>query len=79
MRHPRRDELQNHLSRAGIETLIHYPVPPHLSPAYADFSYARGDYPRTERIADTLLSLPIGPHLGADLQNRVIGALAEFT
>jgi dTDP-4-amino-4,6-dideoxygalactose transaminase len=79
VRHPRRDELQNHLSRAGIETLIHYPVPPHLSPAYADFSYARGDYPRTESIADTLLSLPIGPHLGADLQNRVISALAEFT
>ncbi|RPJ14620.1 MAG: DegT/DnrJ/EryC1/StrS family aminotransferase [Deltaproteobacteria bacterium] len=79
VRHPRRDELQKHLSRAGIETLIHYPVPPHLSPAYADFSYARGDYPRTERIADTLLSLPIGPHFGADLQNTIISALAEFT
>jgi dTDP-4-amino-4,6-dideoxygalactose transaminase len=79
VRHPRRDELQRHLSGAGIETLIHYPVPPHLSPAYADLSYVRGDYPRTERIADTLLSLPIGPHLGADSQNRIIAALAEFT
>ena len=65
VRHPRRDELQRHLSGAGIETLIHYPVPPHLSPAYADLSYVRGDYPRTERIADTLLSLPIGPHVGS--------------
>jgi dTDP-4-amino-4,6-dideoxygalactose transaminase len=79
VRHPRRDELQRHLSGAGIETLIHYPVPPHLSPAYSDLSYVRGDYPRTERIADTLLSLPIGPHLGADLQNRIISALTEFT
>jgi dTDP-3-amino-3,4,6-trideoxy-alpha-D-glucose transaminase len=79
VRHPRRDELQRHLAGAGIETLIHYPVPPHLSPAYADLSYVRGDYPRTERIADTLLSLPIGPHMGIDMQNRVIAALAEFT
>ena len=79
VRHPRRDELQRHLAGAGIETLIHYPVPPHLSSAYTDLSYARGDYPRTERIADTLLSLPIGPHFGTDLQNRVISALAEFT
>jgi len=79
VRHPRRDELQRHLAGAGIETLIHYPVPPHLSPAYTDLSYVRGDYPRTERIADTLISLPIGPHLGTDLQNRIISALAEFT
>jgi dTDP-4-amino-4,6-dideoxygalactose transaminase len=79
VRHPRRDELQRHLSGAGIETLIHYPVPPHLSPAYSDLSYVRGDYPKTERIADSLLSLPIGPHLGTDLQNRIITALAEFT
>jgi dTDP-4-amino-4,6-dideoxygalactose transaminase len=79
VRHPRRNELQRHLSGAGIETLIHYPVPPHLSPAYADLSYVRGDYPRTERIADTLLSLPIGPHVGVDMQNRIIAALTEFT
>jgi dTDP-4-amino-4,6-dideoxygalactose transaminase len=79
VRHPRRDEMQKHLHRAGIETLIHYPVPPHLSPAYTDLSCVRGDYPRTERIADTLLSLPIGPHLGADLQSRIITAMAEFT
>ena len=78
VRHPRRDELQRHLSGAGIETLIHYPVPPHLSPAYTELSYVRGDYPRTERIADTLLSLPIGPHLGTDFQNRIITTLTEF-
>ena len=79
VRHPRRDELQRHLAGAGIETLIHYPVPPHLSPAYSELSYARGDYPKTERLADSLLSLPIGPHLGTDSQNRIITALAEFT
>jgi dTDP-4-amino-4,6-dideoxygalactose transaminase len=76
--HQRRDELQKHLSRAGIETLIHYPVPPHLSAAYADLSYVRGDFPRTERIAETLLSLPIGPHLVDDVQSRIISTMAEF-
>ena len=42
VRHPRRDELQNHLSRAGIETLIHYPVPPHLSQAYSERGFDSG-------------------------------------
>ncbi len=79
VRHPRRDELQRHLSCAGIETLIHYPVPPHLSTAYTDLLYVRGDFPRTEKIADSLLSLPIGPHLGTDSQDRIISALAEVT
>jgi dTDP-4-amino-4,6-dideoxygalactose transaminase len=79
VRHPRRDELQRHLSGAGIETLIHYPVPPHLSSAYKDLSYVPGDYPRTESIAGSLLSLPIGPHLGQELQNRIISVLTDFT
>jgi dTDP-4-amino-4,6-dideoxygalactose transaminase len=61
--HPRRDALQARLKAKGVETLIHYPVPPHLSGAYADRREGRGTYPLTERMADRILSLPMGPHL----------------
>ncbi|HQQ95915.1 MAG TPA: DegT/DnrJ/EryC1/StrS family aminotransferase [Cyclobacteriaceae bacterium] len=57
----RRDELQKHLSAAGIGTLIHYPIPPHLQKAYAHLQYRRGDFPIAERLADTCLSLPLWP------------------
>jgi dTDP-4-amino-4,6-dideoxygalactose transaminase len=78
VRHPRRDELQRHLSRAGVETLIHYPVPPHRSNAYADRDFGPGAFPLAERIAATVLSLPMGPHLTVDLQERVMEAVVSF-
>ncbi len=78
VRHPRRDELQRHLERAGVDTLIHYPVPPHRSGAYAGRGFAAGDFPVAERIAATVLSLPMGPHLTADQQARVVKAVASF-
>ena len=61
IRHPRRDALQKHLADRGIGTLIHYPVPPHLSGAYADLSKRIGRLPVTETLSRTLLSIPIGP------------------
>ena len=76
--HPRRDALQKHLGQAGIGTLIHYPVPPHLSDAYADRRGKRGDYPLAERLADTVLSLPIGPHLTAAEVETVAQAVRDF-
>jgi dTDP-4-amino-4,6-dideoxygalactose transaminase len=66
VRHPQRDRLQQKLAEAGIGTLIHYPVPPHLSGAYADLQPPSSDnwnLPITEELAETVLSLPIGPHL----------------
>jgi dTDP-4-amino-4,6-dideoxygalactose transaminase len=63
VQHPERDQLQQKLTEAGIGTLIHYPMPPHLSGAYADDGWARGDFPLAERIAASVLSLPMGPHL----------------
>ena len=62
-RHPRRDAWQQQLTAAEIGTLIHYPVPPHLSGAYADGKWSRGTFPIAEDLADTVLSLPMGPHL----------------
>ena len=78
VRHPRRDDLQRHLSQAGVETLIHYPIPPHRSGAYADRGFRDGDFPLTERIAASLLSLPMGPHLTPAMQERVLEAVASF-
>ena len=61
--HPDRDACQATLQEQGIETLIHYPVPPHLSGAYSDLGMRRGSFPVTERLADATLSLPLYPQL----------------
>jgi dTDP-4-amino-4,6-dideoxygalactose transaminase len=78
VRHAQRDRLQAHLEQAGIGTLIHYPVPPHLSGAYGEAGWKRGDFSLTEELADTLLSLPMGPHLKIEDQAVVIEAVGEF-
>jgi dTDP-4-amino-4,6-dideoxygalactose transaminase len=63
VRHKERDRLQQHLRSSGIDTLIHYPCPPHLQNAYSELGYTQGAFPRTERMADEVLSLPIFPAL----------------
>jgi len=78
VRHSRRDALQRHLKEAGIATLVHYPIPPHLSGAYAGNGWKLGDFPVTEELAETVLSLPIGPHLNDDALTQVIRSLHEF-
>ncbi len=78
IRHPQRNNLQQFLQQAGIEPLIHYPVPPHLSEAYADFSWQIGGYPITEKLANSVLSLPLGPHLEEKSVARVIKAIQTF-
>ena len=75
VRHPRREALQTALEQAGIGTVIHYPVPPHLQPAYATLGLAAGTFPVTERIAREILSLPMGPHLSEPQQESVIAAV----
>jgi dTDP-4-amino-4,6-dideoxygalactose transaminase len=78
VRHPLRDKLQRYLKESGIGTLVHYPVPPHLSGAYASDGWKRGDFPITEELADTVLSIPIGPHLDRDGIASVIETLEAF-
>ncbi len=51
IRHAKRDDLQKYLKNKGIDTLIHYPVPPHLSGAYADLNMPKGTFPIAEKIA----------------------------
>ena len=76
--HPQRHRLQETLKAHGVGTLIHYPVPPHLSEAYRDLGYHAGDFPITEKMADTFLSIPMGPHLSMDDADYVIEKIREF-
>lgn len=54
-----RENFQNYLEQNGIGSVIHYPIPPHLSEAYKYLGYKKGDFPITERYAETVLSLPL--------------------
>jgi dTDP-4-amino-4,6-dideoxygalactose transaminase len=74
VRHPQRDALQARLDEAGIDTIIHYPIPPHRSGAYAA-DYANAQLPVAELLADEVLSLPIGPHLPLEDVDRVAEAV----
>lgn len=79
IRHARRNELSAALRDAGVETQIHYPIPVHRQPAYADLGYPKGSLPVTERIADQILSLPIGVGLTTSDLAIVANAIATFT
>jgi dTDP-4-amino-4,6-dideoxygalactose transaminase len=63
VRHPERDALRLHLAARGIQSMVHYPRPPHLHPAYADLGYRPGDFPEAERASREVLSLPIWPEM----------------
>jgi dTDP-4-amino-4,6-dideoxygalactose transaminase len=78
VRHRHRDKLKEFLTTCKVGTLIHYPVPPHLSGAYAEHGWRIGDYPITEKLADTNLSIPMGPHLTEEMQAVVISNLKRF-
>ena len=67
-----RDGLQRQLAREGIQTMIHYPIPPHRQQAYAGLSMAPEALPVANRLAGEVLSLPIGPHLSRDDALRVV-------
>lgn len=75
VQHPKRDLLMERLRDEGIDTLIHYPIPPHLQDAYDDCGYSKGAFPIAERMAATVLSLPIGPQMSVEEQDKVIEAV----
>ena len=78
VRHAERDRLQQHLGAAGVGTLIHYPCPPHLQAAYSELGFASGAFPRTEQMANEVLSLPMGPHLTEPQAQYVAATLTAF-
>lgn len=75
VQHAKRDALQKTLQAAGIGTLIHYPIPPHLQQAYQNLGHAAGRFPIAESMARQLLSLPMGPQLDEAGVEAVIHAL----
>jgi dTDP-4-amino-4,6-dideoxygalactose transaminase len=86
VRHPQRDALCHELKELGIGTVIHYPVPPHLQPAYNHLGLGPGSLPISERIHNTVLSLPMGPTQDTQATNHVIdgvrracGNISRFT
>ena len=74
----RREELIDYLSQKEIGTIIHYPIPPHLSEAYSYLGHKKGDFPITERLADTVLSIPMYTGMTKEEQDYVIGAVNAF-
>jgi dTDP-4-amino-4,6-dideoxygalactose transaminase len=77
VRVPLRDKLREALASQGVQTGIHYPVPVHLQPAYADLGHKPGDFPQSESAAAEVLSLPMFPELTADQQDWVVTAVRE--
>jgi dTDP-4-amino-4,6-dideoxygalactose transaminase len=73
-----RDALQQHLAATGIESLIHYPVPPHLQPAYAGLELPAGALPVAEELAATCLSLPLWPGMTEAMVETVAKAIKGF-
>jgi dTDP-4-amino-4,6-dideoxygalactose transaminase len=75
IRHEARDRLQRALAEQGIGTLIHYPVPPHLQPAYAELGIPAGSLPITEQIHREVLSLPLWPGMSEAQVDALIQAV----
>ncbi|MFN3303979.1 MAG: DegT/DnrJ/EryC1/StrS family aminotransferase [Roseateles sp.] len=75
VQHDDRDRLQAELAKQGIGTLIHYPVPPHRQPAYAELGYCDGDFPISEAMHRRVLSLPLWPGMTDAQVARVIRAV----
>lgn len=75
---PLRDELQKFLLEHGIKTLIHYPIPPHLSEAYAFLNKRKGSYPIAEQYAEEVLSLPMYNGMTKEEQTVVIEMINAF-
>lgn len=77
VRHTRRDDLQARLADYGIATLIHYPIPPYRSQAYANEATRCGAQPIAESLAASVLSLPLGPHMKPAAIQTVIDAVTQ--
>ena len=72
-----RQRVMQELSTRGIACGLHYPIPLHLQEAYRDFGYCKGDLPVTEMLADSILSLPMFPHMTEEMVDFVSSTLQE--
>jgi len=74
---PQRDKFQGALTAKGVQTGIHYPIPVHLQPAYADLGHKAGDFPHAEAASNEVLSLPLFAELTVTQQETVSRAVSE--
>ncbi len=77
--HRERDRLAESLAGQGIETLVHYPVLPHLSPAYRDGGWGEGSFPVAERLSAATLSVPLHPRLPVGTCEAIAAAVLDAT
>ncbi|WZL88713.1 DegT/DnrJ/EryC1/StrS family aminotransferase [Salinimicrobium sp. 3283s] len=73
----KRDYLQHYLEKRGIQTLVHYPIPPHKQLAFREWNHL--NFPVTEKMHETNLSLPLGPTLDNSEVSKIINCLNEFS
>lgn len=78
VQHNSRDELAKNLSENGIQTLIHYPIPPHQQQAYSNLGFKKDEFPIARAMAATVLSLPIGPHLDNESVGKIVNCVSRF-
>ena len=78
VRHQNRDALQDYLQHVGIDTKVNYPIPIHLQDAAKELGYKKGDFPVAERLAETILSLPIYGEIPSEHVDYVIKHVREF-
>ncbi|WP_077928380.1 DegT/DnrJ/EryC1/StrS family aminotransferase [Wohlfahrtiimonas populi] len=76
VRSEKRDELQKYLSNHGIQTLIHYPIPPHQQQAYKEWNHL--SYPISEQLHTEVLSLPISPILSLEDAQKIVSICNNF-
>ena len=73
-----RDGLQNHLKEMGIPSMVYYPKPMHKQQAFSNLEFNEEDYVNTNRLCDTVLSLPMHPYLTEEEQMQVVKAVKEY-
>lgn len=74
----RRDLLRQYLQTRGIETDVHYPIPPHLQPAYQMLGFTKGQFPVSEKICETILSLPLWPGMKEEQVSYISQCIKTF-
>lgn len=72
---PNRAQVEERMKAQGIPTAVHYPVPLHVQPVFADANQAAGSFPVAEAAAARVISLPMHPYLSEDQQQQVVAAL----
>jgi dTDP-4-amino-4,6-dideoxygalactose transaminase len=77
VRSPEREALQNRLTAAGVGTLIHYPIPPHMQGAYAGMRIQKDALPLARQLADEVISLPMGPQLSLDDAKTIVRKMKQ--